>query len=50
MENLSKFYSKVKEMNLNKFYFVAIDFDGTLVEDAFPDIGRRNEDVIDKLS
>ena len=31
----------------NKFEFVAVDFDGTLCEDAFPEIGKPKERVIE---
>lgn len=31
----------------NKFEFVAVDFDGTLCEDAFPEIGKPKERVVE---
>lgn len=33
-------------MEEKELYIIAIDFDGTLVEDRFPDIGDANEDTI----
>ena len=32
-----------------KKYFIAVDFDGTLVENRFPAIGEIKQDVVDKL-
>ena len=33
----------------NNNYYVAVDFDGTIVKDCFPDVGTRNEKVIRKI-
>ena len=34
----------------NNYYFIAVDFDGTLAKDCFPLIGARNEKGIQTLN
>lgn len=48
MEN-SKCYSVSKEVSNKLPYIVAVDFDGTIVEDKFPAIGEVRKDIIDLI-
>lgn len=42
--------NKVSKEDMNNLpYIIAVDFDGTLVEDKFPDIGRINKSVWDDV-
>ena len=48
-KNYKKGPNKVYEKKHTKNYYIAIDFDGTLVKDAFPEIGTKKEQTYKKL-
>lgn len=47
-DKLKKFLYDFEEKNKRK-YIIAVDFDGTLVEDDFPSIGTVNQSVLDRV-
>lgn len=46
---LAPYYRRKFSKFVNEKYYIALDFDGTLVEDKFPDIGPRNDKCFRKL-
>lgn len=48
-DNIVAEIRKVCELGTNRAKIIAVDFDGTLVEDRFPLIGKINEDVFNSI-
>ena len=46
---LAPYYKRKFAKYRNRKYYLALDFDGTIVEDRFPDIGLRRDKVFKKL-